>query len=173
MEAVIWRADGCCLENRCLMWKSRCIDADATLATRKLPNKMSCSWHSAEQLHLFFSFPFPFLLLYLLITPSALPCNQSRVPSQIPLAVNQMELLAGILPLSINFVIHWMLWLPTSWFVSAWSVLQGQSHFLHWRLVTFHANHIATEHLLWWDEQFFIFWCYLYYVLITGRASRT
>lgn len=76
------------------------------------------------------------------------------------------------------------LWVSTLWFIGCfgyrpldlwvlWSVLQGQSHFLHWRLVTFHANHIATEHLLWWDEQFFIFWCYLYYVLITGRASRT
>lgn len=128
-------------------------------------------WTSAA---LFFSISFSSLLLHALTTPPALPCNQSVVPTWKPLAVNWMELLVGCAPIqSLNLVILWMLWLLNSPFVSTQSMLQDQSCFLLWRMGMFQVHCAAAEYLSQRDEQSFLFHCSLYYVLITGKASRT
>lgn len=147
------------------------------LAASKFPNKMSRyqpTLHDAERLQQWFPL-FPSLLLCHPSAPTVLPYDQSVVPTWNPLAVNRMELLAGCAPVqSLKFVIPWRLWLPNSPFVSTQSTLPRQSRFPPRRLGTLRTHRVATEHLSWRDEQSFISPCSLYYyVLITGRASRT
>lgn len=74
-------AEGCCLQCRCLRCNPSCTEAAPVPAARKRSNKISCSWHTAEQ-----------LLALLFLFPSLLPASHPQCPSTQPVSSPKPEI---------------------------------------------------------------------------------
>lgn len=135
-------AEGCCSLCPCLRCNPSCTEAAPVLAARKFSNKISCSFaYCWAAVALLFFFP----SLLPAFHPQSLPHNQSAVLSQKSLSVKQIELLTGCSPFQSQHRDPSDPWLSSSPLVSASSVLQGQSQFLHIRLEMLHGDRIAMN----------------------------